>query len=107
MILDTQYIILIVMDPELKKMMRENLELSQENNKLLRKMHRSILWGRLFNIIYWLVIIGAMFGAYYMLQPFIDGLLKAYKEIMLGAGKIQSVGNSLPNFSGLLDKLPK
>jgi len=95
------------MEPELKKMMRENLELSQENNKLLRKMRRSILWGRLFNIVYWLVIIAAMFGAYYVLQPFIEGLLGAYQSLLSGAEAVQGVGDSLSNFGGLFDKLPK
>ncbi len=95
------------MDPELKKMMRENLELSQENNKLLRKMHRSILWGRLFNVLYWVIVIGAMFGAYYVLQPFIDSILNAYQGIVSGAETIQNAGSSLSNFGGLFDKLPK
>jgi len=95
------------MDPELKKMMRENLELSQENNKLLKKMNRSIILGRLFTVIYWIVIIGTMLGAYYVLQPFIEGVLGAYQSLLSGAETVQNVGNSLPDFGSLFDKLPK
>jgi len=91
------------MDPELKKLVRENLELSKENNEILKKMHRGAVWGRVFRILYWVIILGAMFGAYYVLQPFIDSLVEAYKNLMGGVESVQNISDSLPDFSSLFN----
>lgn len=89
------------MDPELKKLTRENLELTKENNEILKKMHRGAVWGRVFRVLYWVIVLGAMFGAYYILQPFLDSLLDAYTSLMGGVESIQSISDSLPDFGSL------
>jgi TRAP-type C4-dicarboxylate transport system permease small subunit len=66
------------MDPELKKMLEETLTLTQENNKILQDVKRSMLWARIMNIIYWVLIIGISIGAFYFLQPYIDQIVKTY-----------------------------
>jgi len=64
------------MDPETKKILGETLELSKENNKMLRKMRRAMMWTRVVKSIYWVLIIGSMLGAYYYFQPIIDNAKK-------------------------------
>ncbi len=66
------------MDSEEKETLEKILELAQENNKILRKMRRSILWGRIFHTLYWVIIIGLSVGAYYYIQPYFEGLLKSF-----------------------------
>jgi len=89
------------MDPELKKLSRENLELTKENNEILKKMYRGAVWGRVFRVLYFVVILGAMFGAYYVLQPFVDSLMDAYTSLMGGVESVQNISESLPDFSSL------
>ncbi len=101
------------MDQSLEKLLRENLELAQENNKILRKMQRGARWGRFFKFLFWLVIIGASMGTYYYLQPFLNGLLETYESVVSGVGKIEQIGNSTPTLPGgfdinsILKNLPK
>lgn len=60
------------MDSDDKKIIRENLELARENQTMLKKMRRGQFIGNVARIFYWVIIIGASFGAYYFIQPYID-----------------------------------
>jgi len=66
------------MDPEDKRIIRENLELAKENQEMLKKMRRGQFIGNIARIFYWVIIIGASFGAYYFIQPYID----MYKNLL-------------------------
>jgi len=81
-------------------MLEDTYDLSRENNKLLKKMHRNAVWGHIFRAMYWVVIIGASVGAYYYLQPVLTGLLSTYEGITSG---IEGIGDSIPDFGGLLE----
>ena len=70
------------MDPESKKLLEENLRLSQENNVILLKLKRSMQVRRFVSIIYWTLIVGSAVGAYYFIQPYIDQMVNIY-----GGGK--------------------
>jgi len=87
-----------MIDPELRKMVDENLELSRENNKLLHKLHHTVIWGRVFRVLYWVVIIGITMGAYYFIQPVIDG----FQGLLGGTENIQKTSESVPNIIDLL-----
>ena len=101
------------MDQSLEKLLKENLELSQENNKILRSMRSSARWSRFFKIIFWLIIIGTTAGTYYYLQPFLAEMMKAYQGIVSGANKIGEIGNTVPSLpqgfdiNSILKNLPK
>jgi len=69
------------MDPEDKKIIRRNLKIAEENQEVLRKMRRGQFLGNLARIFYWIIIIGASFGTYYFLQPYIDTLKDFYMNI--------------------------
>ncbi len=69
------------MDPEDKKIIRENLEIARENRKVLKKMRRGQFLGNIVRIFYWIIIIGASFGAYYFLQPYIDKIKDLFSQI--------------------------
>jgi len=90
------------MDPEAKKLLEETLELEQDNNKMLRSMRRSMIWGRIMSVIYWLIIIGISVGAFYFLQPYFNKIVGLYDSI---SGTKQSTDNSSSSFGNLLKKL--
>lgn len=83
------------MDSESKKLLEETVQLSRENNDMLRYMKRSVMVSRIMSFLYWAIIVGSAFGAYYFLQPFIDQMLSLY-----GGAK-----NNLEDVGGLIDKL--
>lgn len=72
------------MSPEEKKLLEETLEFAKENNEMLHSIRRSMRFQRFMSILYWVLIIGSAFGAYYFIQPYIDQLMSVYS----GAGDV-------------------
>ena len=83
------------MDPESKKLLQDTLALAQENNKILHSMRRSMRFQRIMSILYWVLIIGSAFGAYYFIQPYLEQAYGIY-----GGAK-----SNLNDFNSLLDNL--
>ena len=69
------------MSPEEKELLNRCVILAEENNKILRAMKRSLLWSRIMNAIYWILIIGISIGAFYFLQPYVDKLMETYGSV--------------------------
>lgn len=91
--------------------LKEILELSRENNKMLKKQMSVMRWSRAFSVAYWVVIIGFALGAYYYIQPYIEGVLGIYQD--LGAGvqglstTIGSVNEGIGSGLGALEDVLK
>lgn len=62
------------MDPETRRILQGIAATTEENNELLRKMHRSIIVGRIFRVTYWLVILAFAVGAFYLVQPYVEAV---------------------------------
>ncbi len=88
------------MDSEDKKVFREILELSKDNNRILRGMKRAAFWSSLFRVFYWTLIIGSMVGAYYFIQPMLNQLLAIYTDLLSGVENVKQIGKNIP--SGLV-----
>ncbi len=76
------------MDPETKQLLKDNLEIAKENNKMLSKMVRNQKWTNIYRVVYWGIIIFSSFGAYYFIQPYLGNLLNVY-----GVSGINNVGD--------------
>ena len=76
------------MDPNDKKILRETFELARDNHKILRKLQSNMRWGRSLRIMYWLVIIAGTLGAYYYIQPFVDGARETLNQIQTATGAV-------------------
>lgn len=74
----------------IEEMVKKTLELSNENNRMLHSIRRSMMWGRVVRVVYWILIIGAGIGAYYYIEPYIDGAIDAYGNVK---GDLQSFGD--------------
>lgn len=66
---------------DLKEMLRKNLELSAENNKMLHSIKRGILLSRIMRIVYWVIILGVGVGIYYYIEPYVDSAIGAYGDV--------------------------
>ncbi len=64
--------------PEERDLLMRSLKLAEENNEILRAIRRSMRLGRIMKIVYWVLIIGTAIGAFYFMQPYVDGLSDAY-----------------------------
>jgi len=80
------------METEDKIKLQRALELSEENNKMLKSLVRGMRWAKLLRVIYLVVIIGSAIGAFYLIEPYL-------KEAATSYGSIK---DSINNFSNSL-----
>ena len=81
-------------------------QLTEENNKLLRKMHRAQIWSNVLRAIYWVVILGLIFSSFVFLRPFLEQALSLYGGLLDGGllgGQDAGLQNLNPN--GIRDLL--
>lgn len=62
------------MTPEEKQLLEETLALARENNVILSRMQRSQRVTTAIKVLYWVVILALSFGAYWLIQPYVDTL---------------------------------
>jgi hypothetical protein len=75
--------------------LQEILELTKENNKILRGLRSAQRWDRFKRTLYLVILAGlAIFGYYYM-QPYFKALSDAYLEIQGSVQDIQNAGNQI------------
>jgi len=80
---------------DLKNLIRENIRIAEDNNRLLRKIVSANRWARIFKVLYWIIIIGSMVGIYYYIQPILMDLLDAYEGLISGMQNIQKAGETV------------
>ena len=65
--------------------MQENVdrlvELTEENNRLLKTLVRALRWGQFYSLVKWVIIIAITFGTYVYFQPYLNKTLDMYKQI--------------------------
>ncbi|HEY9585301.1 MAG TPA: hypothetical protein VJJ02_01755 [Candidatus Paceibacterota bacterium] len=83
----------------------ELLKLEKDNNHMLHRMRRSMVWSQVFTFLYWLFILGAIGWSYYFFQPYIEKYWGIYQSATKTLEGLQKTGNSLPGeLQGILDK---
>lgn len=90
------------MTPEEKGLLFKTAELVKENNALLRKMRRGARVRVGLHILYWVVIIGFSFGAYYLVEPYIGQVQKIYQGLQGDIDNVRGTANTLGDFGALL-----
>lgn len=71
-----------------EELLERTYEFEKQNNAMLKKLYRDMWWSRLFRVVYWVVVLGAMFGVYYYIQPYITPFIKAYANL---SGMVESL----------------
>lgn len=86
---------------ELERLMKENSALLQENNELLKKIHRNNLLSFWIRIAWYVVLIGLPFALYfYVLEPYFTAMGSNYEVFKAGI-------NEIPGLKGLGDLIDK
>ena len=107
-----------MIEPELKELLQKNLEASQESLHILKKMRRAQVWGGVATFFKWVLIIAISFGAYYLVEPYLQKMLDMYSQLNTTVNNVQNVGNQvnsvtasstdfLKKMEGLLNNLGK
>ncbi len=82
----------------------EMYELTLENHEILRSIRRSNRVNTAFNMLYWLVVIGALGGAYIYVSPLIKALADNKTKIEKTINEVNQINGMLPE-KAVLDKL--
>ena len=77
---------------DVEELLRVNIRLTQENNKLLKKMRRDARFSFWMRILFFLFISGSAYYAYHFyLQEYINQLLNMYKELQTGVENVKNL----------------
>ncbi|MDO8554968.1 MAG: hypothetical protein Q7R75_00140 [bacterium] len=103
-------------DRGIKELLKQNLEINEESLDILKKMRRAQITGRVFKIIYWLVIIAGVLGAYYYVQPILNNFLDVWQKVSTDVSNLRDTTTKSLNIngvnpgavpSGLLDRIQR
>ncbi len=83
------------MNPEEKQMLEETLELSQENNKMLKHIRRSQKMAAVIRIFYWVLVLVVSYGAYTFAEPYVNQMVKIIQSSQTELSNIRNLGNKL------------
>ncbi len=91
------------MDAEAKGLLQRLVTLTEENNTILKKLHRAQVWNRIFFIVRVVVFILISLGLYYYVNVYFDRIRNFYNQT---TGSVQSFGD-ITQYTNLLGELLK
>ena len=99
------------MDNDIKKLLEENLRLTEENHSMLRKIRGVQKRAVFFKVVYWLVIFGIAFGVFIYVKPIVQKAIGAFGGVFSSLNSLQDLGKGgvpdLSNVSKLLNQVKK
>ena len=69
------------MNPEDREQLERTVMLTEDNNRMIKKLYRAMRWARVFRILYLLLIVAVSFGLYYYIQPYLEFFGEAFINI--------------------------
>jgi hypothetical protein len=85
---------------EIKKILEENLRLTQEIHDMTHKIKSYITFQKVMSVFYLLIIVVPIIFSIIYLPPLIKGMIGPYEELLQGAG-------GLGNLKGMIDSAGK
>lgn len=89
-------------DQEMQKILERNTQALEENAKLLKSIHRGMIFGRILSVFKLLFIIVPLILAYIYLQPYYKDTMKFYKEFFGSTSSDGGLNMLLPELQGML-----
>ncbi len=81
---------------EIKALAKQALALAEDTNHIVRGMRSAQRWGRFFQFVWWMVIIGVSSATYYYyLQPYVGKLEDLYMQVQSTGQQSQNIGTQL------------
>lgn len=82
-------------DEELKILLRENIEVSKESLKILKKINRGRIFGNIFSALKWMLIVGVSFGTFYYINPYLTKYLDLIVGLTSGVEDVGKISNNI------------
>lgn len=92
---------------DLRDLVKKTLALTEENNRILRKMRSSARWGRFFSVVWWILVIAVSGAAYYYyLEPYVQKAEQIYNQIGQSGQQAEGYGAQFADFLKQFGKQP-
>jgi len=85
---------------QIKKLLKKNLETTEECHRLVKKLYRAQTVGRIVKLVKWALIIAIALGAYYYVQPFMETFWQTIADIREDFSGLQNAGEGLEQLQG-------
>jgi hypothetical protein len=85
-------------------------KLVQENHEVLQDLLRRERLASFGRMLYWIIVLGTLFGAYYYVKPIVQVFMPQYESFNAAVQKINDVSHNLPevnNLKNFFDTLKK
>jgi hypothetical protein len=93
---------------ELRSLVKKNLALTEDTNRMVHKMRRAAMWGRLFQIVWWVGVIAVSGAAYYYyLQPYVSSIEHFYSALGMSDPSQPSISQEFQKFFQSFSTKPK
>jgi hypothetical protein len=91
------------MTPEERLMLQETRQLVEENAVILKSIQRTNRVNTFMKALYWVFIIAVSFGAYYLIQPYVNMLKSSLNDLGVTdpSSQSSSFGDALKNIREL------
>ena len=76
--------------------LNEIYKMTEENNEILRTIRRQQYFSNFLKVVYWLVILGFLGGAYYFVRPFISVFTGDSTKVEEKINQFNQMRNQLP-----------
>ena len=90
------------MTPDEKSLLERTAALAQENNAILRSMRRTARFETIMRVIYWVIILGASYGAYVFVQPYVNTMLASVSQLQSTLKDAQGASQSVNQINSQL-----
>ncbi len=77
------------MDPDLKQILREQVELEKQSLAILKKLHHDVIYRRVFNFLKYGIMIALTVFGYVQLRPYLDQWLSTISNLQSALPKIK------------------
>ena len=95
-----------------EELLRENLRVAKDTNRMLHSMRRKAFWGGIFKMIWWVLILVVIPYYAYVLyfEPYVKQATQTYQQFQDGVHQVQGIktgvesNNPLSDLKKLLDQ---
>jgi hypothetical protein len=93
------------MDPNIDARIKSIEEKIDKTYDLVHKIRRVQKNSQIFRAFYWSIIILATFGAFYYIQPYVNGLINAYTGLQETQSQLQTAFPEIGSLNDILNQL--
>ena len=92
-------------EEELKSLLRKNIELTEENNRMLHSIKRMTFWGGVVKYLWWISILFVLpaLAYYFYLAPYVEQAADTYTQFQSGIQQAQGIQANLKSNNPLND----